>query len=80
MSIVLPNGMTTINNDLFFGCYSMTSVVIPKSVTVIEEDVFIYCSRLTYIYYAGTEAEWAAIEKEGANIPSHATIRYNYGS
>ena len=46
---IIPSSVTTIRNNAFFACTSLTSVTIPSSVTSIGEDAFAYCSRLTSI-------------------------------
>lgn len=60
-SVSIPEGVTVIGNSAFRGCEKLHSVSIPKSVTVMKDSVF-YKSGLTDIYYAGTKAEWNAIE------------------
>jgi len=61
----------------FEDCYSLTSIVIPDSVTSIGADAFFGCN-ITDIYFMGTEEEWKAIEKWISEIPSSATIHFNY--
>lgn len=48
-SIVLPEGLTKINEDLFDSCDSLNSVVIPNSVTEIGNGAFSRCSSLTEV-------------------------------
>ena len=72
------NPVTSIGNSAFHKCRGLTSIVIPDSLTSIGEYAFDSCNRLTNIYFTGTEKEWNAIEKSNANIPSRATIHYNY--
>lgn len=48
-SIVLPEGLTKINNSLFRDCDSLKSVVIPNSVTEIEVQAFFGCHSLTEV-------------------------------
>ena len=45
--LVIPDGITTINDYAFYRCSSLTSVVIPDSVTTIGDYAFYYCSSLT---------------------------------
>ena len=45
----IPNSVTTIGEEAFYGCDNLTSVTIPNSVTTIEADAFINCESLTSI-------------------------------
>ena len=47
--IVIPNGVTTIYDNAFKNCFSLTSVVIPDSVTSIGSAAFWNCSSLTSV-------------------------------
>ncbi|MBU5450255.1 leucine-rich repeat protein [Acetivibrio sp. MSJd-27] len=62
-SITIPDGVPSIGNKAFYGCESLTSVTIPNSVISIGEQAFRECTNLNKVYYIGSEAEWAAIEK-----------------
>ena len=49
--LVIPEGVTSISDDLFHRCEALTSVVIPDSVTHIGESAFAYCSSLKSITF-----------------------------
>ena len=63
-SIELPEKLTSILADTFYECESLKSVTIPAGVTEIGAMAFIRCTALTDIHFAGTMAQWNAIEKE----------------
>ena len=48
-SVVIPEGVTSIDNWAFQGCESLTRVVIPEGVTSIGESAFEGCSSLTSV-------------------------------
>jgi hypothetical protein len=43
MSVIIKDGVTTIGNNVFYGCSGLTSVTIPNSVTSIGDDAFYNC-------------------------------------
>jgi len=47
--LVVPNGVTKINNRVFYGCSAFTSVCLSESVTSIGSSAFKNCSNLTSI-------------------------------
>ena len=47
--IIIDDGVTTIGNEAFRLCSSLTSVTIPNSVTTIGNSAFSYCSHLTSV-------------------------------
>ena len=48
-TVVIENGVTSIGNNAFYNCSSLTSVTIPKSVTSIGESAFGDCTSLTSV-------------------------------
>ena len=47
--LVIPEGVTAINNCTFWRCSSLTSVMIPDSVTIIGDWAFYQCPSLTSV-------------------------------
>lgn len=76
--LVIPEGVTNIDQKTFCGCSSITSVVIPISITSIGYETFYKCSNLQYVYYIGTEEEWSQIVIAYNRYLNNATVYYNY--
>ena len=48
-SVTIPNKVTTIEHEAFYGCSSLTSITIPNKVTYIGYSAFSGCSNLTSV-------------------------------
>ncbi|GBU28328.1 hypothetical protein R84B8_01886 [Treponema sp. R8-4-B8] len=46
---IIPDSVTSIDNEAFFGCSGLTSVTIPNGVTIIGDSAFYGCSGLTSV-------------------------------
>ena len=49
-SYVIPSSVTSIGNNAFSDCRSLSDIVIPSSVTSIGDSAFSYCLYMKYIY------------------------------
>ena len=77
-SVVIGDGVTTIDYDAFRSCTNLVKVVIPGGVTSIGNSAFRDCDSLAYVYYMGTETEWDQITIGAYNTElTNATIHYN---
>ena len=77
----IPGSVTSIGDDAFSGCASLTSVTIPDSVRSIGNYAFSCCGSLTDVYFTGTETAWNCITIGTANDAlKNANIHYNYVS
>ena len=61
--VVIPAGVTSIENSAFEDCSGLTSVTIPDSVTEIGYGAFWVCSGLTSIHFQGTREQWENVDK-----------------
>ena len=73
-SVIIENGIKTIEFYAFKGCDYLTEVTIPKSVTSIDKNAFYDSWRLETIYYEGTIAEWKALCKKTSLYISDVTV------
>lgn len=59
--INIPETVTSIGNEAFYGCDKLTSITIPISVRSIGRDAFYECNSLTTVNYRGNQEQWNSI-------------------
>ena len=50
-NIIIPNSIISLENEVFYGCTSLTSVTIPNSITSIRNKAFSGCTNLTFVIW-----------------------------
>ena len=63
--LIIPNGITAINDYAFYNCESLQTVTIPNSVMSVGCDAFYNCTDIDTVTYGGTLAQWCAIDNVG---------------
>jgi hypothetical protein len=77
----IPNSVTTVGDDAFYDCGSLTSVTIPNSVTTIGTNAFIFCGGLTNFTFQGNAPALAyAAEFTDDDVATGATVYYYAGT
>lgn len=76
-TLVVSEGVEILDKMSLCSMHNLGIVYLPKSLEYMGEDVFWADSSVHTIYYAGTEEEWNAIEKEKQwSLPDYLYIRY----
>ena len=63
-NLVIPEGVTEISTNAFYGCKSLTSITLPKSLRKIETCAFEECKNLSDVHISNVAA-WCEIEFGG---------------
>lgn len=58
-SVVIPEGVTEIQDNAFYGCTSLETVTIPSSVTLLRNCAFCNCPNLRAVYFEGNAPQQA---------------------
>ena len=76
-SVIIQNGVTSIGERAFRGCGELESIAIPKSVSIIVWRAFYGLGKLKYVFYGGSQSDWARIETQKENDSlSKAKMRF----
>lgn len=70
-SIVIPEGVTEIQENAFENCINLKKVDLPKSLRVIKKRAFANCNSLTDIFLP------AGVEFDTTSFDKHTVINYN---
>lgn len=79
-SVVVPDGVTSIDTFAFESCKKLEYVELPATLRSIGYEVFENCDSLKYIFYRGSEEDWASISINASNTDDLEIIKtvYNY--
>ena len=78
-SVIIPDGVTSIDDDAFSGRINLTSITLPNSVKYIGGWAFYNCSKLAIIHFNGKKAQWCNMKKaddwnfKASDITVHCT-------
>ena len=73
--IEFDNSVTSIGENAFYGCSSLSSITIPNSVTSLVGRIFLACFSLTSVIFNGTMEEWNNITKS-SDWYWHTSVTY----
>ncbi len=75
VSVAFPEGFSSIGPAMFRQCGALETVRLPASLASIGPEAFLECAALKTIRYAGTQAQWDAVEiGDAMAIPAGAQI------
>ena len=58
-AVVIPDGVTEIQDNAFYGCTSLETVTIPSGVTLLRNCAFCDCPNLRAVYFKGDAPQQA---------------------
>lgn len=73
-SVELPAGFSAVGCDMFRECAMLESVRLPDSISTVGLDAFLGCAALKTVRYAGTQAQWDAVDVAPGAIPEGVEV------
>ncbi len=73
-TVVIPEGVTSIEDHAFWGCRSITNIIIPKSIASVGSVAFAVCDTLESILFLGNVPESVGVDVFGGG--SDPTVHY----
>ena len=57
-SVILPDGLTGIDNSAFEDCTGLEKITLPQKLEYVASSAFTACSKLANVYYKGSLEDW----------------------
>lgn len=72
-AVTVGEGVVGIGYAAFSGCTALERITLPASITYLGDSAFSGCTSLRDVYFAGSEAEWAAVGGRDG-LPAGCTV------
>ena len=72
--VTIREGVVSIGDNAFEGMTALHTIVLPSTLTGLGAHVLQFSSGPQYVYYAGTEEQWAAFKAGVAGVPGHEQL------
>lgn len=70
LSATCPEGLTTVQSLAFDQCTSLATVTLPATLETLAADAFRNCTAMRTVVFTGTRAEWRALIRDTAPLPT----------
>jgi len=79
-AVTVPKSVTVLPKNTFYYSEDLAAVRLPASLTEIGENAFGDCGALTDIWFAGTQAQWDAVQIADGNDPLRRAVLHTADS